>query len=131
MAPLGLFGEALEIAGAVMFGRYCGVRIAAALRKFPSHRPPVQSTLKIVRFIIGYIAILTILWSLELSTLSPIHEIAVVLLAGCVAGGVLGDRGPIVIAVCSRCGKPMKRLAETPDRVVFGCTCGATVSASQ
>ena len=129
--PAWLFIEALEIAGAVAFGRYCGVRIATALRSYPAHRPSVQATLRIVRFLIAYIAILTMLWSLEFSNLSPVHQIAFVILAGCVAGAVLDHRGPIVIAVCSRCGKPMKRLAETPDRVVFGCTCGTTVSASQ
>ena len=129
LLPPWLFLEALEIAGAIALGRYCSTRVTAALRTYPAHRPRVNATLKIVRFIIAYMAVLTMLWALEFSTLSFSHEIAVVILGAFVAGSALDGRGPVVTAVCGRCGKPMTQLADTPAAVVFGCHCGATISA--
>lgn len=132
LLPPRLFIEALEIAGAVALGRYCGARVSTALRAYPTHRTSVASTLKIVRFIIAYLAILTIVWTLEFSSLSFIHQIALIVLAAFVAGGVLDGRNPVVRAMCTRCGAAMTPLAETSSVIVFGCqTCGTTLSASK
>jgi hypothetical protein len=124
-----VFVDTLEIAGAAALGRYLGVRVRNAFRSWPSHRPSVGGTLKIVRFLVAYVAILTTLWAVVFSTLPFIYQIALVIFAALAAGGVLDDRSPVFTAICSRCGKPMRQLAEGPEAVVFGCTCGATVSA--
>lgn len=132
MAATRLFFEALEIIGAVWVGRYSGSRVSWTLRAFPAHRPSFSATLKIVRFVIAYVAILTIVWTLEVSDLSFIHQIAVIVFAALVAGGVLDSRGPVVKAVCSQCGKPMTALAETQAKIAFGCqTCGTTLSVAK
>jgi len=129
LLPPTQFLEALEIGGAVGFGRYCGTRVARALSAQPAHRPRVGGTLKVVRFIIGYLAILTIVWALELSYLSFSQEVAVIVLAAFLGGSVLDGQGPVVKAVCSGCGKPMAILAETSQVTAFGCeTCGTTLS---
>ena len=127
--PPTLFVEALEIAVAAAFGRYCALRVSRALRTQPSHRPAVAGTLKIVRFTIAYLAVLTVIWTLEFSTLYLGQQIAVIVLAAFVGGGAIDDRRPVIRAVCSGCGKQMTRLAETSRSVAFGCqTCGTTLS---
>jgi len=129
LLPAWIFIEALEIAGAVAFGRYCGSRLESTLRAYPAHRSPVGGTLKIVRFIIAYLAILTVVWTLEFSTLPFIHQVAVIVLAAFVGGGVLDGQKPVVRAVFGRCGKQMTVLAGTSAATAFACqTCGTTVS---
>src|SRR4029078_5922000 len=103
LLPARLFVEALEIAGAVAFGRYCGTRVSSALRAYPSHRTHVRGTLKIVRFLIAHLMILTIVWTLEFSGFSFQHQIALIVLSAFVGGGVLDGRGAVVKAVCSQC----------------------------
>jgi hypothetical protein len=128
LLPPVIFLEALEIAGAAVLGRYCGTRVAGALRAQPYHRPPVGGTLRIVRFLIAYVAILMIVWALEFSDLSFSQEVAVIVLAAFVGGSVLEGRTALVKAVCSGCGKPMVMLAETSAVTCFGCqTCGTTL----
>jgi hypothetical protein len=121
--------DALEIAAAVALGRYVGVWVSKALRALPSHRPDVNGTLRIARFLIAYLAIVTLLWTLEVSHLPFVHQVALVILAGFAVSGALRiGRGAVVVAICSRCGKPMTLLAETAEKVVFGCECGSTIA---
>ena len=127
--PVRLLVEALEIGAAMALGRYCGTRLADALRAYPAHRASVGGTLKIVRVIVAYLAILTIVWALEFSSLAFVHQIAVVVVAAFAGGGVLDGRTPVIRAVCGRCGKTMTPLAETSTAVAFGCrACGTSLS---
>ena len=127
--PPSTFVEALEIAVAAAFGRYCALRVSHVLDALPAHRPGVAGTLKIVRFTIAYLAVLTVIWTLEFSALSFGHEIALIVLAAFVGGSAIDGRRTVIRAVCSGCGKQMTRLAETSQSVAFGCqTCGTTLS---
>jgi hypothetical protein len=124
-----LFIKALEIAGAAALGRYCGSRVSEALRAQPAHRQPVAGTIKVVRFMIAYLAVLTIVWALEFSLLSFSEEVAVTVLAAFVGGGALETDRPIILAICSGCGTPLTLLAETSRASAFACVrCGGTLS---
>lgn len=129
LLPATLFLKALEIAGAAAIGRYCGSRLSDALNAHPAHRRHVAGTLKIVRFTIAYLAVLTIVWALEFSVLPLSEEMAVTVLAAFLGGGALDTKRAIIRAVCSRCGKEMTMLAETSRATAFACQpCGTTLS---